>query len=532
MALSSKICLVILDGWGIGEEGFFNAIAQAKIPNIDEIKKWYPLTNLQTSGIAVGLPPNTAGNSEVGHLTIGTGQIIYQYPVRISQSIKNKTFFQNPAWIEVLNHLKTTQGTLHLIGLLSEAIVHSSYEHLLALLELAKMHNINKVYLHLFTDGRDSSPVRAKSLLSQLIQDLQDRGIGQIATLSGRFYGMDRDKNYQRTAKVYDALTIGKGNIIENPLDYLSQCYANNITDEFIPPAIIKNNTDDLPIIRDGDGIIFFNFREERMKQLTEAFVIENFQAFPIKKFTNLKIALMTQYDDSFKVPVAFPPQIITTCLAKVLSENKLRQLHLAESEKYAHVTYFFDGLKETPFDGEHWVIIPSLKTLHLEDYPELMARTITTRLLQAFNENVYDFILVNYANADLIGHTGNLEAGIKCAEILDEEIGKILKAAPEHNYTLIITADHGNLEQMKNPVTGEVDTEHNVNPAPLYLIDPKWKLTIPRTLNEIKEKERALGGMIVDIAPTVLELFGLIPPPIMTGQSLLPLLGIFPPTK
>lgn len=525
MALTKKICLVILDGWGIGKENFANAIYQAGTPSIDEIKKFYPMTTLQASGIAVGLPYKEAGNSEVGHLTLGTGQILYQHVVRISQSIKNKTFFQNPRLLEAFQHAKNNKSTLHLIGLLSSNIVHSSYEHLLALLEMAQQWQLEKVNLHLFTDGRDSSPTSGKEMLLKLDNDLKMRGKARLATLGGRFYGMDRDKNYNRIQKYYDAIVFGKGKIINDPVLYLEESYQNNITDEFIIPAIVGNPSDN--IIQDNDAIIFFNFREERMRELAEPFADPHFNAFPIKNFQNLKIVTFTQYREDFPFSVAFPPQQITVTLAKVLAANNKRQLHLAETEKYAHVTYFFDGLSNTPQPGEYWVMIPSIKTLHLEDYPQLRAPEITTRLLQAFEENIYDFIVVNYANPDLIGHTGNLEAGIQCAKIIDQEIQKVVSHALQFDYTVLITADHGNLEVMMNPLTGEIETEHDTSLVPFYFIDKRYKLPSPRSLSEIKEIENSSGGMLADVAPTILNLFGLPLPQEMTGQSLLPLLGI-----
>jgi len=542
MALVKKICLVILDGWGIGKEDFSNAIYQADTPNIEKIKKYYPMTTLQASGISVGLPYNEAGNSEVGHLTLGTGQILYQYVVRISQSIKNKTFFQNPSLLEAYHHAKKNKSTLHLIGLLSSNIVHSSYDHLIALLDMADQLKIDKVSLHLFTDGRDSSPTAGKEMIKKLEEDLKIRGQGEIATISGRFYAMDRDKNYNRIQKCYDALVFGKGKTFNNSIQYLEESYKERITDEFIIPAINQNSLFSTTInpstmlridgeqsrtINDNDSIIFFNFREERMRELAETFANPQFNVFPIKSFQNLKIVTFTRYRDDFPFPIAFPPQQISINLAQILSSNKKRQLHLSETEKYAHVTYFFDGLQEKPNPGEYWVIIPSIKTLHLEDYPQLRAPEITTRLLQAFEENIYDFILVNYANPDLIGHTGNLEAGIECAKIIDTEIQKVINEALKFNYTLLITADHGNLEIILNPLTGEVKTEHDANLVPFYLIDNRWKLSSPRSLSEIKEIEHSCGGMLADISPTILELFGLSIPQEMTGQSLLPLLGI-----
>jgi len=527
--LCAKICLIILDGWGIGEKNFSNAVHRAGTPNIDEIKKYYPMLSLQASGIAVGLPFNKAGNSEVGHLTLGSGQIIYQYSVRISQSIENGSFFQNPALLEICNHVKQNKSALHLAGLLSENIVHSSYNHLLALLDLANSLKIEKVNLHLFTDGRDSAPKSTLTLITQLLKDLKKRNTGKIASISGRFYAMDRDRNFNRTAKCYDVLTAGKGRKISDPLAYIKECYQEDITDEFIVPAIVENNADPnfQGFLKEGDGIIFFNFREERMRQLVEAFCNLKFKEFPVKNIPELKIATFTEYKKEFPVKVAFPPQKVAVCLSQILSQYGKRQLHLAETEKYAHITYFFNCLREKPFPGEYWVIIPSIKTLHLEDYPALKSLEISTRLVQAFEENIYDFILVNYASPDLIGHTGNIKSGIECAKIIDQEIGKIIKKSLALQYTTIITADHGNLERMMNPITGEIETEHDISLVPFYLIDPRWKLSSPRLEKEISDIEKWAGGMLADVAPTILELFGVPIPPEMTGQSLLPLLGI-----
>lgn len=527
--LCSKICLIILDGWGIGKKDFSNAIHRAGTPNIDEIKKYYPMATLQASGISVGLPFNKAGNSEVGHLTLGTGQILYQYSVRISQSIQNGSFFQNPALLKTYSYVKKNNSTLHLAGLFSNNIVHSSYEHLMALLDLASSLKIEKINLHLFTDGRDSSPTKAKELITQLQEDIKIRGKGKIASLSGRFYAMDRDNNFNRIAKCYNALVFGKCKTENNPLAYLEKSYKEGITDEFIVPALIGDPNEQEPsgIIKEQDGIIFFNFREERMQELVEPFINPKFEKFPIKRFQQLKITTFTEYRKDFSLPVAFPPQKISTCLSQILSKAGKRQLHLAETEKYAHVTYFFDGFKEKPFPGEYWVIIPSIKTLHLEDYPELRAAEITTRLFQSFDEKIYDFILVNYANPDLIGHTGNMKAGIQCAKIIDQEVAKIIQKSQSLNYTTIITADHGNLERMINPLTGEIETEHDASLVPFYLIDKRWKFPSPRSIKEILEIEKWAGGILADVTPTILELFNLPIPSEITGQSLIPLLGI-----
>ena len=526
--IAEKICLVILDGWGIGQKNFTNPIYVARLKFLEEIKRFYPITSLQASGAAVGLPFNKAGNSEVGHLTIGTGQIYYQHAVRISQSIQNKSFFQNPVLLKVYNFVKNNRSALHLIGLLSDNVVHSSYDHLIALIDLAKYFNLNKVYLHLLTDGRDSSPTKAKELIEKLKYDLKLRGRGEIASLCGRFYGMDRDKNYKRIEKCYNLLVFGKGNISDDPIKYLEESYRQNITDEFILPCLIKKPEDqNLKILQENDGVIFFNFREERMRELLEPFFQENFPYFQTKKFQNLKIITFTQYRKDFPFEVAFPPYELSMCLSKILSEKGKRQIHIAETEKFAHVSYFFNGLKEKPYPGEYWVAIPSIKATSIDQYPALRSREITQRALQAIEENIYDFILINYANGDLIGHTGNFEAGIKCAKILDEEVFYLVKNGLKENFTFIITSDHGNLEQMKNPYTGEVDTEHNNNLVPFYLIDERLKSVKPKEESEINYLEKVAGGMLSDIAPTILDIFGLNIPKQMTGQSLLPILNI-----
>jgi len=527
MTSSSKICLVILDGWGIGRNDFSNPIHKAQTPFLDKIKQHYPLLSLQASGISVGLPYDTPGNSEVGHLTIGTGQILYQYSVRISQSIKDKSFFQNPVLKETCQHTKDNNSTLHLIGLLSDSVVHSSLEHLRALLDLAVTSGVNKINLHLFLDGQDSSPQSGKILLEELQEKLQKIGRGKIVSLCGRFYAMDNNGHFNRTARCYENLVQASTKIAPDPIIYLQSSYAQDVNDEFIVPTHIapSNDPESLGIIKDNDAVLFFNFKGEKMQQLGEAFADPDFKQFPVKKFKNLKITTLTLYKETFPFAVAFPPQKINTSLSQILSQKGKRQFHLAEAERTSHITYFFNGLRDKPFPGEHWVIVPALQTLHLEDYPQLNASAITTRLAQAVEENIYDFILVNYANPDLIGHTGNFEAGIKCAEFMDETIGKIVALAKEYNYTLIITADHGNLERMMDPLTGEVETSHNISLVPFYLIDPSYYSSLIRSETEIRDEEKRAKGMLADITPTILELFQIPVPFDMVGQSLLPFL-------
>lgn len=523
-----KICLVILDGWGIGRPNFSNPIYQAKTPYFEEIKKHFPFLSLQASGTTVGLPYGTPGNSEVGHLTIGTGQILYQYSVRISQSIEDKSFFQNPALLQAYQQVKNNQSTLHLIGLLSDSVVHSSFDHLLALLDLAESLSIEKINLHLFLDGQDSSPFNGKKLITKLEEELKKRGRGKIASLSGRFYAMDNNGHFDRTARYYQALTQGKGKIVPLPLQYIQDSYKQGITDEFIAPALIGNpqHPELLGTIKDNDAIIMFNFQADNMRQLGEAFANDShFNQFSFPKFQNLKIVTFTRYKQNFPFLVAFPPQKISVSLAQLLSQKGKRQLHLAEAERSNHVTYFFDGLRKKPFPGEYWVILPALQTFHPEDYPQLNAPAITTRLAQAFEENIYDFVLVNYANPDIIGHTGNMEAGIKCAEFMDKEIKKVAALAQKYHYSLIITADHGNMERMMNPLTGEIETSHNTSLVPFYFLDSSHYSSNSRSSEEIQKIERQAQGMLADVSPTILDFFGIPIPSAMIGQSLRPLL-------
>lgn len=527
MYSSKKICLVILDGWGIGSQDFSNPIYQAKTPYFEEIKKHFPYLSLQASGTAVGLPYGTPGNSEVGHLTIGTGQILYQYSVRISQSIEDKSFFQNPALLQAYQQAKNNHSTLHLVGLLSDSIVHSSFDHLLALLDLAVSLSVEKINLHLFLDGQNSSPFKGKELLTQLEGELKKRGKGKIASVSGRFYAMDNNGHYDRTARYYQTLTQGKGKIVPDPIQYIQDSYKQGITDEFIAPALIGDpqHPESLGIIKDNDAVIMFNFRADGMRQLGEAFANDpHFNQFSFPKFKNLKVVTFTQYKQSFSFPVAFPPQKISVSLAQVLSQKGKRQLHLAEAERANHITYYFDGLRRKPFPGEYWVILPAVQTFHPEDYPQLNAPAITTRLAQAFEENIYDFILVNYANPDIIGHTGKMEAGIKCAEFIDKEIKKVATLAQKFHYSLIVTADHGNMERMMNPLTGEIETSHNTSLVPFHFIDPSHYSSLSHSAEEIRKTERQAQGMLADVSPTILDLLGIPAPSVMMGQSLRPL--------
>lgn len=509
-----KVVLIILDGWGIAKPAPGNALSQAYLPAIKDIENYYPATMLHASGINVGLPWWEGGNSEVGHLTLGSGRVIYQYLPRIITAIQNGSFFQNPAFLGAIKQAKEKESSLHLIGLTSSGAIHSYIDHLYALLDLCKKEGLNKVFLHVFTDGRDSSQKEAITFLQNLAQRLEIQNLGKIATIAGRSYAMDRDRNWDRIKKVYNCLTEGKGIKIERINSYLKNSYEKEITDEYIEPAIIEREG----IIKENDAVIFFNFREDRARELTRAFVEDDFKGFKRKKINNLYFGTMTRYLDSANIKVAFEPPTIKNTLGGIISKANLYQLRIAETEKYAHVTYFFNGLLEKPFKGEDREIIASEGGPHYDRNPEMQAPAITEKLITEIKKNKYHFILVNFANPDMIGHTANLKAAIKAAEVLDKYLRRIIEAA-EGKYIVMITADHGNLEEMINPRTGEVDTEHSVNPVPFYLIDKDLKSPFPK--REKLDSEKEAGGFLFDVAPTVLKYLSLPKPEEMIGSSL-----------
>lgn len=513
------VVLIVLDGWGIGSADESNPIHVVNPQNINYLKANFPSANLQASGISVGLPWGEEGNSEVGHLNLGAGKIIYQNFPRISLAIRNKSFFENPALKKAFEHSKKNNSSVNLAGLLSEGNVHSSFEHLLALIDFAKKESV-KINLHLFTDGRDSPPYSALKLLAQLPKE----NFVNLASLSGRFYAMDREKHWDRIQKAYAVLT-GEGPTIEieniaelnSALEtHIKKTYNKKFNDEFIEPTRIGNNNG----IQDNDSLIFFNFREDRIRQIASAFIDKNFQNFPVKNFNNLYIAMMTQYDKNLNAPTAFPPEKIETCLAKILADNGKNQLRISETQKYPHITYFFNGMKEEPFKNEYRVLIPSKTIVRQEEHPEMMAGEITTRVIESIGENAFDFILANYANSDMIAHTGNYEACLKAVKIIDEQIGKITKAVLETNAIMIITSDHGNMERVFDPLTGEPETKHNPSPVPIYLVAKEFMRQ--KTEIEIRQSEKENVGVLADVTPTILELLKIPKPKEITGQSLL----------
>jgi len=515
------IILAILDGWGMGQANQGNAIIQAKIPNLKQVGKNYPGCSLQASGIAVGLPWNEAGNSEVGHLNIGSGQVVYQYLPRISLEIKNGEFFKNPAFLKTIEHVKKNNSFLHLMGLISSGNVHSYLEHVYALLELARKNKIEKLRLHLFTDGKDAPLKEAKKVIAALQEKLKNPN-WKIASLIGRFYAMDRNQNWDRTEKTYNLFTQGQGEKTQDSIKKLEEFYEQEITDTYIKPIVITDeNQEPVGNIKNNDAVIFFNFREDSARQLTRAFVLENFNEFPRQPLENLFFCTMTEYEKNLSIKPAYPPIEIKSHLTELLSKTGKKILKVAETEKYAHITYFFNGSKEQPYPGEIRELIPSKIVSHYDEYPEMQADKVTETIIKGIKEK-YDLIVANYANADMIGHTGNLQAGIKAVEFLDKAIKPLIGMAEYGECILMITSDHGNVEEMVNPQTGEKITEHSTYPVPFYLVGKEYRLEKPKAEKELEELYKTPQGILSDIAPTILELMKIPQPSSMTGKSLL----------
>lgn len=509
------VVLAILDGWGVGKFDESNPIYRAEPETMNFIRANFPAGALQSSGIAIGLPWEEEGNSEVGHLTIGAGKVLYQHFPRISLAIKNGSFFKNSVLLAAMEHAKKNKSTLHLVGLLTDANVHASLEHLEALIKMAQEEKCPNISLHLFSDGRDTDPSSVLKILARLSDDLKFDVRSILATLTGRYYAMDRDKHWDRTEKTYQVLT-GTGPARIGLEEAVKKAYNLSLNDEYIEPSAI---TGESRFIAENDAVICFNFREDRMRQLSETFIDPNFGVFPVKKFTNLFFATFTSYDIRFAVPVAFPEEVAENPLGKVLSDNGKRQLRIAETEKYAHVTYFFNGLKEKPFMDEFRILVPSENAVHYEQYPQMMAGAVTDRVIAALAEGTYDFILVNYANPDMVAHTGNYEATLKAISIVDQGIKKIMESVLDQDGVLLVTSDHGNAEVLLDLKTGEAETKHNPNPVPFYLVGKRFRKRSP--VDSLASLP--VIGILSDIAPTVLELMKIPQPPEMTGQSLLP---------
>ncbi|MFA6160384.1 MAG: 2,3-bisphosphoglycerate-independent phosphoglycerate mutase [Parcubacteria group bacterium] len=511
------VMLIILDGWGIGEENRGNAISNSDLPTFKKLDAYYPKIALQASGISVGLPWGEPGNSEVGHMTLGAGKVIYQNMPRITMAINDGEFFKNPALLEAIEKSRKNKSAVHLMGLLGRGSVHSTLDHIYALLEMMRDQKVEKLFLHVFTDGRDSAPNSGVEAIKELEQRLEKYGVGKIATVSGRYFAMDRNNNWDRVEKAYKAMVQSEGEKIENIEKYLTASYKKEIYDEYIEPAVFTKNGEPVGPIQDGDSIIFFNYREDRARQITKAFALPGFSKFKVEKFKNLFFATMTQYEESIPVAVAFPPIKIDMCLGKVLGEKKLSQLRIAETEKFAHVTYFFNGGNEEPFFKEDRIIVPSKDVSSFDKAPEMSAQEITEKVLQNIERDKYDFILLNFANADIVGHTGNEKAAEKAVAVIDNCLEKIIKAVISKGGQILITADHGNVEEMFDIHTGEKDTEHSANPVPLWYITPDNFRATP------KEKTTSeISGILSDVAPTILDIMKIEKPAAMTGESLL----------
>jgi 2,3-bisphosphoglycerate-independent phosphoglycerate mutase len=517
------LLLIILDGFGISLEKEGNPVSHAKTPNFEELDNFFPLTALQASGVAVGLPWGEPGNSEVGHLTIGAGRIIYHHLPRIISSIRDGSFFKNSAFLKAAEHVRKNNSRLHIAGLISSGSVHSYIDHLYALLDFTKDEKVENVLIHIFSDGKDSPPTSEAEFLEKLEKRMiSDWPQARFASVMGRFFAMDRDNKWDRTQIAYELLTKGKGEKITSVPNYIRYSYEKGITDEFIEPAMIQLSTPDRrpPTVQDGDALIFINFREDSMRQISHAFADERFGHFERQLPRNFLLVTMTQYEKSLNALYAYPALESEWPLARVISEKNLRQLHIAETQKYAHVTYFLNLGREKPFPNEDWILVPSQDVSRTEERPEMRAPEITQKILE--NMRSYDVIIANFANADMIGHSGDFEAAVRAVEILDESIGKLTKAVVESGAVMIITADHGNIELKRNLLTGEKLTKHSLNPVPFYLVGSSFRRKSARSRAEISALKKNVNGILTDVAPTLLELLEIKKPEEMTGKSLL----------
>lgn len=540
------VILIVLDGFGLAPPGPGNAIQLANPMTINSLFYTYPNTSLKASGQAVGLPPGEAGNTEVGHINLGAGRVVYQDLPRINMSIADGSFYKNVAFNKAAEHIKTTGGNLHLIGLVggeSSIHVHADIEHLYALLFFAKENGISNVYIHAITDGRDSSPKSAETIIKQLQEKLTEMGVGTIASVHGRYYAMDRDRRWERIEKSYSCLTKGSPVTAQSAGQAIEQSYKDGKTDEFVLPTTIVNTSNQpIALIKEGDSVIFFNFRIDRPRELTKAFVLDDFEKqanetqsfdpYAVKyykthfpkteilnppfnrgpKISNLLFVTMTEYEDKLPTQVAFPPIRIHMPLGRVISEAGGLQLRMAESEKERFVTFYFNGQQEVPFMNEERLIIPSPKVPTYDFKPEMSAYELTNLLLTKMRERKYQFILINFANPDMVGHTGNIQATIKAIQTIDNSLSRIVQESLSLDYGLMITADHGNAEQKINPETGEISTEHTSNPVPFIAINSRLQ----------GKMIKLQSGILADVAPTILKMMEINKPDSMTGRNLL----------
>lgn len=505
--------LIILDGFGVNAETKGNAVATAKTPHLDALFAKYPHTRLAASGLAVGLPEGQMGNSEVGHLNIGAGRVVYQELTRITKSIQDGDFFENPAFLDAMHSAKANDKALHLFALCSDGGVHSHINHFLALAEMAKRQGLEKVYLHCFMDGRDVAPTSGKGYIEQVQAKLKELGVGKIATIIGRYYAMDRDNRWERVQQAYNAMVLGEGVYGEDPATMVQKSYDEDVTDEFIKPIVITENGAPVATIQAGDSVIFANFRPDRAREITRALLFEDFDGFTRKNgYFPLKYVSMTQYDATFadKLEVAFKPEMLKNTLGEYLASCHKTQLRIAETEKYAHVTFFFNGGVEKENPGEDRALIPSPKVATYDLQPEMSAYQVADEAVKRIESDKYDVMILNFANPDMVGHTGVMEAAVKAVEAVDECAGKVIDAVIKTGGCVLLTADHGNAEKMVDEKGGPM-TAHTTSLVPLLLVDPKHP-----------ERKLADEGALCDLAPTMLALMDLPQPAEMTGKSLL----------
>lgn len=503
------VMLAILDGWGVNDNENANAVKIANTPNLDAMFKQYPNTKILTSGLDVGLPDGQMGNSEVGHTNIGAGRIVYQELTRITKSIKDGDFFENKAFLDAIKYCKKQDSDLHLYGLLSNGGVHSHNTHLYALLELCKKEDFDRVYVHCFLDGRDTPPASGEGFILELEEKMKEIGVGKIASIMGRYYAMDRDKRWERVELAYKALALGEGLTAENAIDAIESAYQREEFDEFVKPTVIVENDKPIATIKQNDSVIFFNFRPDRAREITRVFVDKNFDGFE-KKFLYVNYVCMTQYDETMpNVEVAFKPEKIENTFGEYISKKGYTQLRIAETEKYAHVTFFFNGGNEVKYEGEDRILVNSPKVATYDLQPEMSAYEVTDKVVDVIRKRLDDVIILNFANCDMVGHTGVLEAAVKAVETVDECIGKIVDEVIRQNGVILITADHGNAEQMIDYTTGDPFTAHTTNPVPLIVAGMGENISL---------KE----GRLADLAPTMLDIMGEEKPSEMTGESLI----------
>lgn len=512
--------LVILDGWGIAPPSSGNAISLANTPNFDDLVRHYPHSTITASGEAVGLSWSEIGNSEVGHMNIGSGRVVYQHLPRISKAIVDGSFFKNQAFLHAIEQVKKNNSKLHLLGIVGVGGVHGHSEHLYALLELARREGLKNVYIHAITDGRDAPRNSALNFILELEEKIKEIGLGKIATLCGRYWSMDRAEHWDRTKKAYDLYTLGKGEGFVSAKEALEESYKKNIFDEELEPKIIDKNG----LVSDNDAIVFFNFRADRAKQLTKAFILPGFEKFKKEKeLKNLSFVTMTEYDKALPVEVAFPEVEMKNTLPEIISQADLKQLHIAETEKFAHITFFFACGRLDPYPKEDREIVSSPEVATYDQQPEMSAFEVTEKLIKLINSGKYDFIVVNYANMDMVGHTGNIPAAKEAAEAVDNCLGRVVKSVLDLDGALLVIADHGNAEVMRDPITGEMNKEHTTNPVPFIVVSNDRKKEIgPGEIVSADLSILSPIGVLADVAPTILDLMGLKKPIEMTGMSLL----------